>query len=1057
MYLKSLELFGFKSFPEKTILKFEPGIVVIVGPNGCGKSNLLDAIKWALGEQSPKSLRGSKMEDVIFNGTENYPPLNYAEVTLVFSNEDKYLPIEYEEVSITRRLFRSGESQYFLNKNPVRLKDIQDLFLGTGIGETTYSFIEQGKIEVFLNYKPEEKRLLFDEASGIIKYKEKRKETLKKLEETENNLMRLEDIIGEVKRQINYLEKQVEKAKRYKEIESQLIEVEKKIATLKCKELERKTNEVLEEIKDLKNKEEKENESLEESKSACDELNKELAILKEDVEKLNSQIFSLESQKKVLQNKMELNRKRISEIKERIKNIEEREGEIEKDLIQQDEKIAKEKESFFLWQRQKDNLERTIQKIKEEKKEKEREKQNLGKEMVKKREEILFKEEEKIKINNQLIELDTHLKDLSARKRRLFIDQERLEGFFKEKEKDLREQEESLASLRRELIQLIQKREDLEEDLQKYEKREKEIFDKKLEKEKELVELSFYEEFLKNLELKYEINSFSDKVKIIFEELPSSVNRIIASLDKENFLKKEDGYIYEIEAKLISFHEEDIKEEKRIREVNLKDLDFELEKISQKKEELNRLLKEKIEEILYKEKRIGEEEKEKENIAQQFFRIKEEKELIEVEIKEVTREIEEIEDKKKILEKDKERINEELSRLNDVLKEIERRKEILTLQINEQEKERVEKETELKSLEKSKEEILKRQTLLEEVKKRLLEEKENMREEKEERRKQIEKIEKEIKEDNEKIFAIEKKIGELEREKNILKERNVSLEKQIGQVEKELEIKRGNLQKIREALYEKKLEINNFHFEQNKIIDYLKQVYQIDFVPLERVEEDLKALMEERKRLKKLREELGEVNLVAIEEFEDLNKRYKFLEEQRRDLLHSKEELRRMINKINKISQENFLSTFNKIREEFKRIFRYLFGGGKAEIVLLDKNDILECGIDIEVQPPGKKLQNISLLSGGEKALSTIALLFAIFKVRPSPLCILDEIDAPLDEANVDRFNGLLKEFAKTSQFIVITHNKVTMSNADILYGVTMQERGVSKLVSVKFAKEVLS
>ena len=265
MYLKQLEIFGFKSFPTKTMLKFDPGITVIVGPNGCGKSNILDAIRWALGEQSPKSLRGSRMEDVIFNGTETKPPLNYTEVILTFSNEDRRLPLDYKEVAIIRRLYRGEEGEYFINKTPVRLKDIQHLFLGTGIGGTTYSFIEQGKIETLLSYKPEEKRMIFDEASGIVKYKERKKETLKKLEETDKNLSRLEDIISEVSRQIKYLERQVEKAKKYQALREKLIEVEKKIAVIKYREIEKKLNSALEDITMMKeeeeNKEQKENEA----------------------------------------------------------------------------------------------------------------------------------------------------------------------------------------------------------------------------------------------------------------------------------------------------------------------------------------------------------------------------------------------------------------------------------------------------------------------------------------------------------------------------------------------------------------------------------------------------------------------------------------------------------------------------------------------------------------------------------------------------------------------------------------------------------------------------
>jgi len=278
-------------------------------------------------------------------------------------------------------------------------------------------------------------------------------------------------------------------------------------------------------------------------------------------------------------------------------------------------------------------------------------------------------------------------------------------------------------------------------------------------------------------------------------------------------------------------------------------------------------------------------------------------------------------------------------------------------------------------------------------------------------------------------------------------------------VSSELEKERNKLEEIKNKFFEKKLEINNLQFEKEKIINYLRQSYNIEFT-YSPAGGDLTLLNKEKTRLKRIIEELGEVNLVAIEEFNELKQRYEFLEKQKEDLIQSKKELEKTIEEINKTSQEIFLKTLNKIREEFKRLFRYLFGGGKAEIILLDEKNILESGIDIEVQPPGKKLQNISLLSGGEKALSTIALLFAIFKVNPSPLCLLDEIDAPLDEANVDRFNNLLRDFSKTSQFIIITHNKITMSNADILYGVTMQKKGVSQLVSVKFAKdtkEVLS
>ena len=422
MYLKSLELFGFKSFPSKITLKFDSGITVIVGPNGCGKSNIFDAIRWALGEQSPRSLRGVKMEDVIFNGTANSLPLNYAEVILVFSNEANYLPIGYKEVAITRRLYRSGESQYFINHNNCRLKDIQDLFAGTGIGETAYSFIEQGTIQTLLSYKPEEKRLIFDEASGIIKYKEKKKETLRKLKDTDDNILRLNDIIAEVRHQSRYLGRQVEKAKKYKELHEALVDIENKLAAVKLKKIANKTAVISGELAKLQDEENDRKIQISAKSKEFQEISNHIDKLRKALEDVNAETISAQSHIENYQNNIKINNQRIEEIRERLSNLEHSLSDACQRVTRQASRIDQEKQGLLSLGDNLVNLEKKLKTLIDTRLLSANQLQQLQKLIVSQKESVLQLEEQKTVINNNLIALNTYLNNLLSRKKRLELD-----------------------------------------------------------------------------------------------------------------------------------------------------------------------------------------------------------------------------------------------------------------------------------------------------------------------------------------------------------------------------------------------------------------------------------------------------------------------------------------------------------------------------------------------------------------------------------------------------------------------------------------------------------
>lgn len=1056
MYLKELEIFGFKSFPGKTNLKFESGITAIVGPNGCGKSNIFDSIKWVLGEQSPKSLRGSKMEDIIFNGTESYPPLNYAEVAITFSNEDRYLPIDYKEVNIARRLYRSGESQYFINKNMVRLKDVQELFMGTGIGEATYSFIEQGKIEIFLSYKPEDKRLIFDEASGIIKYKERKKETLRRLEETEENLLRLEDILSEVRRQIQYLERQVEKAKKYKEIQAQLLEVEKKIATLQSLELEEKINKLLDELNIFTEKEQEKTNQLKELNDRWQVLYSQLKSLRVRLAELAETVASLGAQIEGANNYITVNYQRIKELSQRNVNLEHSKTNLIQRLKLQEQKHQTETKHLEALEEKVKNLDQEIKKLEVEKDELGKKIEEAKKKTNALKTKILDLESKKVQSHNTLIEIQAQLSSLANRKKRLLLDKAKLETLLAENKENFKAEEAAFLKAKANLENLEDEKNSLVHKEKSLVSLIEETKTKLVDKEKELLELKASYEFLKDLHIKYETFSLKKKITVIFDEEPKNINKLVASLQDVEFKKEGNFYKAQIEAKVVSFEEKQLEERIDLVQEEIKSIKIKLQDLEQEKIKLTESLSAENVQIEEKRKQMQEKLQEKDVLKREVDRLEEEFQLLEEEIKATIEDMADSEKKQtevsqelSVYEEDLNKANQDLWRCQEIMSGGSERIKEIDIEVARRQAQR-------QSLFSEKDAVSSKISLFNDEMNSIRTNLEQVDKESQENNLRISSFNSKIKELEAKISEDKVKIEEYTKDKGKLEEEELSLNKKMDEAKESMQRLEKEEQELRTSIYNKKLEIQSFEYEKEKIRDYIRQVYNIEFEPASQEigEENINVFLAEKEKFQKRMKFLGEVNLVAIEEFEELKKREDFLENQKQDLVTSKENLKKAIAKINRTSKELFVETFTKIEQEFNKNFRFLFNGGKANLILIEPDNVLESGVEIEVQPPGKKLQNVSLLSGGEKALTAIALIFAIFRVKPSPLCLLDEIDAPLDEANVGRFNYLLKEFASFSQFILITHNKKTMSNADVLYGVTMEEKGISKLVSVKFVAE---
>ncbi|MDD5574200.1 MAG: AAA family ATPase [Candidatus Omnitrophica bacterium] len=1058
MYFKKLEIAGFKSFAEKTLLHFEPGITAIVGPNGCGKSNIFDSMRWCLGEQSIKSLRGAKMEDVIFNGTENVPAQNMAEVSLTISNEAKILPIDYDEVTITRRLFRSGESEYLINNNIVRLKDINELLMGTGIGAESYSLVEQGKIDLVISSKPEDRRLVFDEATGVSKYKVKKKEAMRKLEETDNNLLRINDIITEVKRQIGSIERQASKARRYKEVFEKLKSSELTYAGLELKAVKGELAVTAEMAKKSSEEEAQLNAELQtldgrliHQQQGLQELDARIAEMKEDISvlentnashrqhislnldrtaDLDKRIQILTAQEQQFAAKIASHQSNISDLTGQLTHLNEIFSAKDAQLKEQEIKLA--------------GLEADIGRLQAE-----------NKDLKNRIFELNLTES---KTSNLLNENSSTLHGLLARQRRLETEKLKTEEENAELLKHIEAVGSEIAQERSRIEATHTRLADAKAQQAALENILKEMDVRLRGLENEKLSLRSQIEFLKELRLKYE--SMPEAQQGILEiqgDIPKNkISDIIAHAREVAMDDKARVTRITCDVKFIPFDLDGL--ERRIT-----DIDAEMQalrgEMSGKEKELIRTVENgrSIEEELQQERfTLTNKEAVNTNLNENARKIHDELSVIALETNEVN------EGLKQARSRDEQYRND----LNMIASDLSSCENTITQNSNAAAAQSQERETILVGItqlkadlgnQKAKEEGL--SANLKYFQDTLTQDEHSLtltRQEITESKEKIHQLEEESGTLEFKIKVNEEEIGRKTQEHRSQSQMRIEEVNSIDFIQKQIIDLEEKMDRVKEAVHRHQMQEQELHFKLTNIKNRMLSAYNVDVdeTPAAGPESDagvdIKVLQEEIQALREKAESFGTVNLVAIEELEELKNRHDFLTQQQNDLLTAKESLKNAILKINRNTRKMFLETFQIVAEEFKNYFRLLFGGGEAKLFLIDEEDVLESGIEIICRPPGKKLQNITLLSGGEKSLSAIALIFAIFKTKPSPFCVLDEIDAALDESNIDRFSRMLGDFAKTSQFIVITHNKKTISRANVMYGITMERSGMSKIVSVK-------
>lgn len=1178
VYLKRIEIAGFKSFADKTVIDFENSVTAVVGPNGSGKSNITEAIRWVLGEQSAKSLRGGKMPDIIFAGSDSRKPLNVAEVTVLLDNSDHYLPLDYQEISVTRRYRRTGESDFFINKQPCRLKDIQELFLDSGLGKESFSIISQGKVEAIFSSKPEDRRGIFEEAAGVLKYKQRKKKAEQKLFETEDNLSRVQDIIYELQEQLTPLAEQSEIAKKFLQLKEELTQTdialmitEINVAKKEWEEKQTQLTQFNQELTKLATHIQSQEAVLSEKRKQNAKKDRQIEKGQQSLLALSERLKQAEGQKDVLIERTKHTQKStqeyqasLAEAQKKVAHFEELQEKLTKETTEKETEIQEAQQQLMKTQQELEKYQKSTKELLSELRDQYvdlmQEQANVGNELKYLERQYLQETSKSKQTLAKQSEVEASVLALSSQKQELSEKQANLQQALVKNQHELEEVQTKGKTVQTKLTNEQPKMYQLMNQVQQLQARQKSL--------QEIQEnyFGFYQGVRLVLQHKQQLSGIVGAVAELID-VPSSFTLAIETalggaaqhviVENEHdarqaitYLKKQRGgratflplttikprqlpahvlsqaaavdgflgiaseqvtfpaeiqtvvhnllgtillakdltsanaiaqtirYQYRVvslegdvmnaggsmtggankrgnqgslfsqnqELKQLTAEYEQADQQLQNQEKIVQELQTKVADLSQKQEKLRT----QNEQLRFEEQEIT---NQLQNITNDLARFEKEKQLSNFETRELQQFIEtyqkqqaELTARQKEIEQQRQQIDEEIKSLNQESDQMEeKRSQVQARKAQEQADLAVLKEQfnhlqiQLRGARVQKNEALERQTSLEQQLATLT----------------ADFSDHEITEESlaSQITELAQQREELQAELVTVKEQRERTQKEIDQLETVLAEK--NQQQKQQLTEQSKLEVQKDRAEMllDHQLSYLQTEYQISFEKAVTDYQPTSDIVSSRTKVAVLKEQiadLGPVNIRSIEQFEQVNERHTFLATQRDDLLSAKNQLFETMEEMDAEVRARFKEVFEAIRQEFKVVFPNMFGGGRAELVLTDPSDLLKTGIEIEVQPPGKKLQSLSLLSGGERALTAIALLFSIIRVCPVPFCILDEVEAALDEANVKRFGRYLSDFQDDTQFIVVTHRKGTMVAADVLYGVTMQESGVSKIVSVR-------
>ena len=1178
VYLKRIEIAGFKSFADKTVIDFENSVTAVVGPNGSGKSNITEAIRWVLGEQSAKSLRGGKMPDIIFAGSDSRKPLNVAEVTVLLDNSDHYLPLDYQEISVTRRYRRTGESDFFINKQPCRLKDIQELFLDSGLGKESFSIISQGKVEAIFSSKPEDRRGIFEEAAGVLKYKQRKKKAEQKLFETEDNLSRVQDIIYELQEQLTPLAEQSEIAKKFLQLKEELTQTdialmitEINVAKKEWEEKQTQLTQFNQELTKLATHIQSQEAVLSEKRKQNAKKDRQIEKGQQSLLALSERLKQAEGQKDVLIERTKHTQKStqeyqasLAEAQKKVAHFEELQEKLTKETTEKETEIQEAQQQLMKTQQELEKYQKSTKELLSELRDQYvdlmQEQANVGNELKYLERQYLQETSKSKQTLAKQSEVEASVLALSSQKQELSEKQANLQQALVKNQLELEEVQSNGNTVQTKLTNEQPKMYQLMNQVQQLQARQKSL--------QEIQEnyFGFYQGVRLVLQHKQQLSGIVGAVAELID-VPSSFTLAIETalggaaqhviVENEHdarqaitYLKKQRGgratflplttikprqlpahvlsqaaavdgflgiaseqvtfpaeiqtvvhnllgtillakdltsanaiaqtirYQYRVvslegdvmnaggsmtggankrgnqgslfsqnqELKQLTAEYEQADQQLQNQEKIVQELQTKVADLSQKQEKLRT----QNEQLRFEEQEIT---NQLQNITNDLARFEKEKQLSNFETRELQQFIEtyqkqqaELTARQKEIEQQRQQIDEEIKSLNQESDQMEeKRSQVQARKAQEQADLAVLKEQfnhlqiQLRGARVQKNEALERQTSLEQQLATLT----------------ADFSDHEITEESlaSQITELAQQREELQAELVAVKEQRERTQKEIDQLETVLAEK--NQQQKQQLTEQSKLEVQKDRAEMllDHQLSYLQTEYQISFEKAVTDYQPTSDIVSSRTKVAVLKEQiadLGPVNIRSIEQFEQVNERHTFLATQRDDLLSAKNQLFETMEEMDAEVRARFKEVFEAIRQEFKVVFPNMFGGGRAELVLTDPSDLLKTGIEIEVQPPGKKLQSLSLLSGGERALTAIALLFSIIRVCPVPFCILDEVEAALDEANVKRFGRYLSDFQDDTQFIVVTHRKGTMVAADVLYGVTMQESGVSKIVSVR-------